>query len=352
MDAGMRIIYGCNSQGQGHLGKAAVLVPLLEARGHEVRVISSGPTPPANYQFTWHKHVAGLVYAIENGHADVGRTLRNWLQSSPSLLHSLKTLRRLIRDFKPELMISDFEPLTASPLLDPPCQVVSVCRQVALLDPQVATPAPTSTHARLVRTMIRLFTLGADRKHGYHYSPQSHRCVPPIIRPELFSLRPTLGEHIVIYNHHFVLQGEAERLIAWASDRRIAVRAYGFDDMPRGQAGYVRFQPSSRQQMLLDLASSRGVITTAGLTTPAEGFLLGKPVCVVPLPDQWEQQANAIHLQDAGMAVATDSWDYDRVLETPAPTDDHPGKRWLTTDADTVLDVILGTPAAATSCAA
>jgi len=348
----MRIVYGCNSQGQGHLGKAAVLVPLLEARGHEVRVISSGPTPPANYQFAWHQHVTGLVYAIENGHADVGRTLKNWLQSSPALLQSLRSLRRIIQEFQPGLIISDFEPLTASPLLDPPCEVVSVCRQVALLDPAVPTPAPTSLHARLVRTMIRLFTLGADRKHGYHYSPQSHRCVPPIIRPELFSLRPTVGDHVVVYNHSFVVDGEADRLIAWASDRRIAVRAYGFDDMPRGQAGYVRFQPSSRQQMLLDLASSRGVITTAGLTTPAEGFLLGKPVCVVPLPDQWEQQANVVHLEHAGMAVGSDQWDYDKVLEAPAPAQDHPGRRWLTTDADTVLDVILGATAVATRQAA
>jgi UDP-N-acetylglucosamine:LPS N-acetylglucosamine transferase len=102
--------------------------------------------------------------------------------------------------------------------------------------------------------------------------------------------------------------------------------------------------------MLLDMASSRGVITTAGLTTPAEGFLLGKPVCVVPLPDQWEQLANAIHLQEAGMASACHGWNYDQLLETPPPAADHPGHLWLTTDAETVLDVIVGREAA--TCAA
>jgi uncharacterized protein (TIGR00661 family) len=343
----MRIIYGCNSQGQGHLGKAAVLVPLLEARGHEVRVISSGPAPPEGYEFRWHRHLHGLTYEISQGRADLGATLRAWLRSSPDLVDSLKSVRKLVRRFQPDLIVSDFEPLTGSPLLDPPCEVVSVCRQVALLDPAIPTPAPTSTYAKLVRTMIRLFTMGAHRKHGYHYFPSSPRCVPPIIRPELLRLRPSAGDHVLVYNHSFADGGESERLVAWASDRRVPVRAYGFPDAPRGQAGYVRFQPASRQQMLLDMASSRGVMTTAGLTTPAESFLLGKPVCVVPLPDQWEQLANARHLEDSGMAIASSEWNYDRLLEAPCPAVEHPSHLWLTTDAETVLRVILGEKEAA-----
>jgi uncharacterized protein (TIGR00661 family) len=338
----MRILYGCNSQGQGHLSKAATLVPLLVARGHDVRVFSSGPTPPAAYSFPGHRHVPGLVYAIEEGRASVQRTARDWLTSSPRLVASLRAARELVREFQPELILSDFEPFTASPLLSPPCEVVSLCRQAALLDAAIETPHPMSAQARLVRTMIRLFLMGADRRHGYHYAPASHRCVPPIIRPELFLLRPERGDHVLIYNTSYVLPGESERLIAWANDRRIPVRAYGFDQMPRGQVGYVRFQPTSRTQMMLDMASSRGVMTTAGLTTPAEAYLLRKPVCVVPLPEQWEQLANTAHLEQAGMAVGMDGWDYDRILEVPPPAANEPLQRWLTTGADVVLDAILG----------
>jgi uncharacterized protein (TIGR00661 family) len=338
----VRILYGCNSQGQGHLGKAAVLVPLLVDRGHQVRVVSSGPAPPAHYQFPGHTHVAGLTYAIDQGRASASRTVREWLQSSPQLARSLQIVRRLVQEFEPQLIISDFEPLTASPLIQPRCEVVSLCRQAALLDPAIPTPRAVSPQAKLVRTMLRMFLMGADRRHGYHYEPASFRCVPPIIRPELFLLQPELGEHVLIYNFHFVPQGEPERLIQWAADRRIPVRAYGFESMPRGQAGYVRFQPTSRTQMLLDMASSRGVITTAGLTTAAEAFLLRKPVCVVPLPDQWEQMANAFHLENAGMAKASSSWDYDAVFQAPIPPAEHRLHRWLMTDAGTVLDAVLG----------
>ncbi|MBX3440971.1 MAG: hypothetical protein KF774_01100 [Planctomyces sp.] len=337
----MRVLYGCNTQGQGHLGKAAVLVPALLARGHEVRVVSSGPRPPEHYRFPGHLHVAGLEYAIEAGRADIARTARDWLRSSPQLLASLRQVRRLVADFQPELILSDFEPFTASPLISPPCEVVSVCRQAALLDPAISTPPPTTRAAHLARTVIRLFLLGADRRLGYHYAPESRRCLPPIIRPELFLLRPEPGNHVLIYNHHYVLEGEAERLIRWASDRRMEVRAYGFTSVPRGRIGYVRFQPSSRSQMLLDMATARAIATTSGLTTPAEGFLLHKPVCVVPLPGQWEQQANAAHLENLGMAVASSAWDYNRLLEIPAPRPEHPLHRWLTTGSEQVLDAIL-----------
>jgi uncharacterized protein (TIGR00661 family) len=254
----------------------------------------------------------------------------------------LNEVRGIVQEFVPELILSDFEPFTACPLLAPPCEVVSVCRQAALLDPAIATPEPGSLHARLVRSMIRMFLMGADRRLGYHYAPESFRCVPLIIRPELFQLQPQQGDHVLVYNHYFVSKGEPERLIEWASDRRLPVRAYGFPEMPRGDAGYVRFQPPSRPQMLLDMATSRGVFTTAGLTTPVEAFLLGKPVAVVPLPDQWEQAANSLHLANAKLAVAFDSWDYNAMLDVPAPRPEHPLRRWLTTTGETVLDAILG----------
>ena len=78
----MRILYGAFAQGHGHFSKAAVLVPLLEAAGHEVRVVSSGgEEPPAGYRFRWHRHYPGLSYAVTRGRTDLTKTFLKWVRS-------------------------------------------------------------------------------------------------------------------------------------------------------------------------------------------------------------------------------------------------------------------------------
>lgn len=343
----MRVIYGAFAQGQGHFSKAAVLVPLLEARGHDVFVVSSGwDAPPAVYPFRRHRHFPGMAYVVANGRADVRRTALRWLREVPQVTRRLWELRSLVREFQPDLILSDFEPLTASPLLQPRCEVVCISRQVALFDRQIPLPETGGFERKLARTTIRLFTAGADRLYGYHYEPASSRCVPPIIRREVTALRPERGEHVFVYNHYDTAKsGSPERLIAWANRNCVPVRAYGFPDVPRGPQGRVLFQPPGREAMLDDLRTAWTVFTSAGLTTPLEAFLLNKPVVAIPLPNQWEQEVNAFHLQQAGLARASVNWDYDLAFELPPPGDGHPLWAWLTVSPEEVLDHVLrGTP--------
>jgi len=332
----MRILYGVNSQGQGHFSKAAVLVPLLEARGHEVRVISSGPQPAEGYCFRWHRHFAGLPYLVTSGKTDYGRTFRHWLRQLPEFWQSANAVRRIVQSFRPELILSDFEPLTASPLIGPTCEVVCLSRQVALFDRDIPLPADLPWERKLTRTVIRLFTSGADRLYGFHYEPLSFRCLPPVLRPELFRVRPERGDHILVYCHF----DDAEALVKWANSRRQRVLAYGYRSTPRGKQGLVEFREPSRMGMLEDLRTAKAVVTNAGLTTPIEAFLMKKPVCVAPIPGQWEQIVNAFHLQEAGLAEWHREFDFDRVLEVPPPGD-HPLRWWLSTHPDAVLDRVL-----------
>jgi len=348
----MRIIYGAFAQGHGHFSKAAVLVPLLEARGHQVWVVSSGwERPPKGYRFGRHDHFPGLSYVYANGRTDYGRSFKKWVRETPRVLRNLWRLRRLVREFQPDLILSDFEPLTASPLLQPKCEVICISRQATLLDRQVPLPATSSFLRKLTRSATHLFTAGADRLFGYHYEPASFRCLPPVIRPELRALRPVRGDHLFVYNHYdTVASGSPERLVEWSQRNRFFVRAYGFPEVKRGKVGRVLFRPPGRTVMLEDLRTARAVFTSAGLTTPLEAFLLQKPVVAVPLPNQWEQEVNAFHLEQAQLAVSRRRWDYDLTFELPEAAGSHRLLSWLTTPPETILDHVLqGTPLAGDS---
>ncbi len=338
----MRILYGAFSQGNGHLSKASVLVPLLEARGHEVRVVTSGPPPTKCYEFTWHRHFPGIAYATKNGQTDYLKSFKQWSRALPTLLKGIWAIRRIAREFQPDLVVSDFEPMTASPLVEPRCEVVAISRQVSLLDPDVPMPPTGGFDRKMTRSVIRVFTCGADRKYGYHYEPASFRCVPPLTRAEAKLARPELGDHIVMYCGLPTFRPSAEDVVSWARKNNQRVVAYGYPrDLNSGDQQAVSFRNPNPQQFLEDMATSRGVITTAGLSTPVEAFLLRKPLVVVPIPRQWEQTVNAFQLEQAAIARSVPEWDLDKILDVPAPEVDHPLLSWMRTDSEFILDRIL-----------
>lgn len=338
----MRIIYGCNTQGQGHLSKAAALVPILRGWGHDVYVVSSGPDTLQGYAFEKHLHVPGLEYVIKDGQTDYQATAAKWARSIPKMVGSLLKVKSLVRSFRPEAIVSDFEPFTASPMLGADCLVTSVSRQVTLCDPEIPSPEGMDFDRRLARTTIRLFLLGSDRQYGYHYEPTTWRSLPPIIRPELASVTPSVGEHLFVYNFHHCHLQRADELVAWANSRKQLVKCYGFmKEKPRGWEGMVEFCKPGRDELLFDLACARAVITTAGFTLPIESYLFAKPTSVVPIPNQWEQLTNAFHLENAGMSKHLIDWDYDAAMRVPLPVENEGLRVWLRTPAEVVLRQIL-----------
>ncbi len=339
----MRIVYGCNTQGQGHLSKAAALVPILSQWGHEVWVVSSGASLVSGYRFEHHLHVPGLEYVITDGQTDYQATAVSWGLGLPRMMSSLMRVRKLVREFKPELILSDFEPFSASPMLGADCPVVSVSRQVTLCDPEIASPEGLDFDRRLARSTIRLFLMGADRQYGYHYQPTTWRCLPPIIRPELAEVVPSEGDYLFVYNFHHCSVGRADELVRWSERRQTPVKVFGFmKEKKRGVEGLVEFCEPGRDALLTALAGARSVITTAGFTLPIESYLLGKPTVVVPIPGQWEQLTNAFHLEEAGMSCHRIDWDYETAINLSKPEQNDRLRCWLETPAEIVLEQILG----------
>jgi len=338
----MRIVYGAHTQGQGGLAKASVLVSHLEACGHDVCVVTSGTGPRGGYQFRQHRHFPGMEYVVDRGQTDYMKTFVTWSRQLPQVLRSISQLRQLCREFRPELVISDFEPLTGSPLLGPGCEVLAASRPAALIDPQVPIPDGGRFERRLFKSTIYLFTRGADRRFGYHFEPSSYRCLPPVVDAAVLELPAVQGEHLLVYNVFHTTGGNPADLVSWANRMRVPVVAYGFPEVIRRQrVGMVEFRRPSRAAFLQDLASARAVITTAGMSLPVEAFLLGKPTCVVPIPGQWEQTVNAFHLQEAGIARWLHSWDYQALLETPPPTVRADVLKWLRSGPLAVLKRLL-----------
>ena len=73
--------------------------------------------------------------------------------------------------------------------------------------------------------------------------------------------------------------------------------AYGFDGPA---APNIEYKRASYDQFAADLASSRAVVALAGQQLISEARYFGKPLLVVPMPNQHEQAINAHYARREG----------------------------------------------------
>ncbi|MDC1162557.1 glycosyltransferase family protein, partial [Tenacibaculum sp.] len=65
----------------------------------------------------------------------------------------------------------------------------------------------------------------------------------------------------------------------------------------------ITIQPINNENFVKSLVSCNGIICGAGFETPAEALFLRKKLLVIPMKNQYEQQCNALALEEMGVPV-------------------------------------------------
>lgn len=105
------------------------------------------------------------------------------------------------------------------------------------------------------------------------------RVVGTLVRPQVHEFAPTDGDHLLAYFNQGRWQLN-KRIMRTLQECGCPVRLFGGQDC--GRVGNITFRPLSNLPFLEDLASCRGVISTAGNQLMGEAIFLGKPVLVMP----------------------------------------------------------------------
>jgi len=300
----VRIVYGVQSTGRGHLARFAALKPLFDADGHELLVIVSGPDEPPSFFLdsigsSRYERMTG-VKMIDDGEGGISKskTAKAFVSSMPDLLASLYQGHKLISKFEPDLIVSDFDPITGSPMVTPSIFKVGIGNWAMPRLPQVDRLTGLRFERFNTNLAAKLCASGVDVLLGCHFYPYDENCLPPILRPDIRDVPVTNDGHVLVY-HSF--QGRLESIADYArshKDREIIV--YGYlsraTDMPKN----MRFELTANR-FLHDLATCDAYVGTAGFQAICEAFYLGKKIIVQPIDGHFEQKWNAAKLEELGM---------------------------------------------------
>ena len=286
----MKVLYAIQTTGNGHLSRAKEFIPYLERR-FQVDVVLSGPKLGLSLDRPIKHHYQGLtLFHTQKGGIHWGKTIfkNNILQFIIDLF------RAPVHQY--DLVINDYEPITAWGCKLHGVLCFGLSNQFSLW--QKKFPDSKKKWTRKL-SYIRFF---APVKYGYglHYKAFDNNIYHPIIRSKIRHLVPTLGGGIVVYLPAHPLE-EIIKVISTIEGTQFKI--FSKDIIAFSASNNYSLHPINETAFISALAAADGVITNAGFTTTAESVFLNKPLMVVPMRGQVEQQYNAYTLKKMGVAV-------------------------------------------------
>ncbi|HET6550440.1 MAG TPA: glycosyltransferase family protein [Solirubrobacter sp.] len=293
----MRILYGVNGEGLGHATRSRAVIAMLLAHGHDVRVVASGRAVSyLSARLPRVDEIFGPSFVMDQGEIHRWATLRrNVFAAGRELPETARRWLAIVDDWRPHVVVTDFEPLAALYARTQRVPLVSVDNIHMLVrchhdDGIIGGDLADFVLARAI-TRAMVPTAG-DYVVTTFFRPRVRwgrtSLVPPIVRDEVIDAVPERGEHVLVYS-----SGDADVIDAL---RKLGVpaRVYGMRN-PR---------PRSDDRFLEDLRTARAVVTGGGFSLLSESIYLRKPVLSMPLHGQFEQLMNARYLEREGYGLS------------------------------------------------
>jgi uncharacterized protein (TIGR00661 family) len=277
----MKILYGVQTTGNGHISRSREVIRELRKRGHEIEVLLSGRAPAMQSElkeFIPFQTRTGLTFRSCRGRL-------KYIQTAFKL--NLFQFFRDIASFDGtghDLVITDFEPLSARIARRRSLPSIGVGHQYAF-----AHDIPTAGGNPLARFILKNFA-PVDYPVGLHWHHFGHPLLPPIVPLDFSGKGEKIDSKILVYLPFEQLSDILPLLKPF----------YRYDFFiyhklaQAADQGNLHLRPYSRNGFLKDLTECAGVISNAGFELASEAMHLGKKILVKPLAGQMEQVSNAL----------------------------------------------------------
>jgi uncharacterized protein (TIGR00661 family) len=301
VDARMKVFYGICGYGMGHAGRSIALIERLVELGHQVTTFTFTDAYRLLESSGYQPHrIEGLHFSerSDGGVAAIG-SLCNLQRYLRRRSESLDLIRQLAFAERPDLFITDFEPLTALAAMSLGVPCVSVDNQHRFCAP-LGSDFPL--HLRIYSRMAGAFVRFWIKRPRQCIVAVFHRCadqreferVNVLVRGRFAAIEPSEADHVLLY-----ARGELGRRIARvASTVDARFHAYGFEGV---MAPNIEYKRTSYEGFAADLAAARCVVCSAGQQLIGESRYFGKRLLVVPMPNQHEQEINARYVRREGI---------------------------------------------------
>jgi uncharacterized protein (TIGR00661 family) len=281
----MDIAYGVTGVGIGHAIRSKTVIRHLLSKGHKIKVFSYGMAYEIlKKSFDDVHKINGLEMFYENNKLRPAKTFFVNLFKLPC---KIAKNFFIMKKFRPDVVITDFEPMTYFFGKFKKIKVISIdnINIISLMN----TPGLKNKKARfLARIAAKLINPRSDEYIITAFPSEKNGVFPPVLREEILCAKPSLKQHCVVY----LTSKDTEKTIIKALSRiNKKFLVYGLGK--RFFSGNIIFKDFNEREFIKNLASASAVICYGGFSLISEALYLGKPTMVIPIKDHYEQLLNA-----------------------------------------------------------
>lgn len=304
----MKILFGVQGTGNGHISRCRTLAKSLKKVGADVDYIFSGRDPKDYFDmdvFGNYKTFRGVTFATLNGKINFRKTVQR-----------IRAFR-LIKDVRDldlstyDCIISDFEPVSAWAAYHQHRECIGISNQVVC---QYLKPKEYG----LIANVIMKYYAPVTTPVGLHWFHFGHKLLPPMI--DSFQVAPTENGCIVVYLPFENMDEIVELLKLFPQHQFICFHP---NIKQITQCNNVTLHPLCRNGFMDAVISCSGIITNTGFALISEALTLGKKILTKPVSGQFEQIYNAQCLQSLDMATVMENLSSIKLkywLALPSPT--------------------------------
>jgi len=287
----MKILYAIQDRGDGNLGKAKEVISALMNRA-EIHVLVSGNQPKTAMLDTIKYRFKGIDFVFgKKGGINLKQTFL------------ANNIFRIIREIKScevkgyDLVINDFEPISAWACYFANVKCISLSNQTSLLSKKVPKPRKLG---RMRNFFLRNYAPFIEF-YGFHFSNYDENIFRAIVRNDIRRQQIKEKNYYVVYLPAY---SEKKIIKVLSKIKSIKWKVFSKECTKAYQHKNIFIKPiKNNLSFERSLAWSKGVLCSANLETPLDALYLKKKLMVIPKKAQYEQLCNAESLKKLGVPV-------------------------------------------------
>ena len=286
----MKVLYAIQATGNGHVSRANEIIPLLEEKC-DLDILLSGTQADVglNHAVTYQRKGFSFIFGKKGG-IDFYKTFKQF--QTKKFINEIKNLP--VENY--DLVINDFEPISAwaCKLKNIPC--VAMSHQYAVLHDRSPRPVKTDPFAWLVLRYYAPCKTGV----GFHFKNFAENIFTPVIRK---SIRETSVTNLGHYTVYLPAYNDKKLISFFSNFENVQWQIFSKHTQKSYSVNNCHIQPVSTKEFTTSFTSCEGVLCGAGFETPAEALYMGKKLMIIPMKSQYEQHCNAAGAAELGVPV-------------------------------------------------